>query len=578
MLSGGTESIMKVMGGGGEGEGGPEGYNETQSVLTGGIDSPIVRVEGGGEEPNKEGDIQIRYVAHYDFEDNDARDIFKRWIETLGSVDKINVLNGVFERDIQRMENSSIPLHYVNTPNFTTFKMDTTNKKKIRTKIKFIPPSAREIIVLPPAYGNAETFFKQILFLLDSNYLHITKDKKFKLYQNIYVVSLQPFFEKDIYNGIEEKGKSDKEILEEARKVSKESIRKNNNNDDSDAKALFEDSPPPVAEFPNLFNGGAIENESFIKHLYLKLKKDNFNSFFITNDSYTIIYPKSISDKNGIFFTSKTKRDFAQPKDKNDLLPTNTEIIQERGIMSMIYESSEDERFDDTDYFVISSGEEDPNIHNTELTFFVNTFISVLEVSNTAIKTTIVDMNGSLYKIRMAGTQGKADITYVNWKNRKFTKDESRMLEDLDLIEMLNDKNKSISEKTIEVEDKTSNDIAQFLYYITLYKCFNDVSILTRRECEITRSFLRDLYKYKLTRKHKENMEESGEYDTGVKVRCSAVDVKTNTIVCKIIHKKDGKREVDTVEITKPEGFIKITEDIKKEAFDKWKATQKTSP
>ena len=35
MLSGGTESIMKVMGGGGDTA--PDGYNETQSMLSGGI-------------------------------------------------------------------------------------------------------------------------------------------------------------------------------------------------------------------------------------------------------------------------------------------------------------------------------------------------------------------------------------------------------------------------------------------------------------------------------------------------------------------------------------------------------------
>ena len=173
MLSGGTESIMKVMGGGGGGA--PNGYNETQSVLSGGIDSPIVRVQGGGKKKRKENgqkggqqdtketEIQIRYVAHYDFENDESKDIFTKWVQTIGSFDTIVTLKSVFERDIQRMEDSSIPLHYINKPSFATFKMDTTNTKKRRTKIKFIPPSAREIIVLPPVNGNPEIFFKQIL-------------------------------------------------------------------------------------------------------------------------------------------------------------------------------------------------------------------------------------------------------------------------------------------------------------------------------------------------------------------------------------------------------------------------------
>ena len=47
VLSGGIDvPIMKVMGGGGEGVA-PDGYNETQSLLSGGLDAPIIKIEGG---------------------------------------------------------------------------------------------------------------------------------------------------------------------------------------------------------------------------------------------------------------------------------------------------------------------------------------------------------------------------------------------------------------------------------------------------------------------------------------------------------------------------------------------------
>ena len=68
MLSGGTESIMKVMGGGGGLESGApgNGYDETQSVLSGGIEQ-IQRVEGGGsgggdDETEKESDIKTIHL------------------------------------------------------------------------------------------------------------------------------------------------------------------------------------------------------------------------------------------------------------------------------------------------------------------------------------------------------------------------------------------------------------------------------------------------------------------------------------------------------------------------------------
>jgi hypothetical protein len=571
MLSGGTESIMKVMGGGSielKGRGGsnnglPHNYNETQSVLSGGIE-PIVRVEGGGniekekekevkekevkEETDNETDISIRYVAHYDFEDNEAKEIYTKFIQTLGSNDKILNLNASFEREIKRLDESNQPIHYVSKPYFIQTRMSNTNTKVQKTKIKFIPESTREIIVLPAVKGNTEEFFKQILFLRDSNYLHITNDKKFKLYNNIFVVSLEPFYS-SILGTIEEKGRTNTEILAEAESNSQ--------------KAMYDDS-----NAMDLFKGGAIDNEVLLKHLYLKLKKDNFYSFFITNHPYKLIYSKNISDKNGIFFTSQDTKEFPQPKDSNDLDPIDSELIIEKNIDSMIYINNDTTTYGSNEYFIISSGENDPDIHNTNLSFSVNKFISILELSNKETKTTIVDMNGSLYKIRMADHQGASDIVYQNWYNRKFTKHEKKLLDDLKFIEMLYfRKDKS--------EELINKDIADFLYYLTYYKCFKDISVLTRRECMITRSFLKDLYKFNLAMKHRKHSEHKGIHKDGVRVQCSAVDINTKTIICNIIHRKDGKKVTDQVEINKPDGFNEnpeITEELHQQALDKWKA------
>ena len=79
VLSGGTESIMKVMGGGGVGEA-PNGYNESESMLTGGIE-PILKVEGGGGSDTVESNVSIRYVSRYDL-DNDAMAYYNNNIPT----------------------------------------------------------------------------------------------------------------------------------------------------------------------------------------------------------------------------------------------------------------------------------------------------------------------------------------------------------------------------------------------------------------------------------------------------------------------------------------------------------------
>lgn len=554
MLTGGTESIMKVMGGGGGLESGApgNGYDETQSVLSGGIEQ-IQRVEGGGSgggdnETEKESDISVRYIVNYDFEDNEAREIYVRFVETLGSQEKIESLNTVYMREVQRLEETNRPLHYVSKPSFVTYRDSSPNPKIQRTSIKFIPKSAREIVVLPPVKGNAELFFKQILFLRDSNYLQITRDKKLKLYNNIFVISLEPFYS-SVSGVIEERGRPQEEIRKEAQEDSEKDV------DDKINK---------------LFDGGALVSETLLEHLYLKLKKDNFYNFFIANSPYRIIYPRQISDKNGILFTSEEKKEFFQPKDPNDLQPVDSDTIIERKISSMMYVNGE-EKYGDNEFFIIKSGDSDPNINNTQLSYTVNRYISILDLVDTEIPTTVVDLNGIYYKIRLATHQGASDQVYQNWYDRKFTKNEKKLVDDLNLIDMLNYKYSDSEQSLINKE------IADFLYYITYYKCFKDVSILTRRECMITRSILQELYKYNLTIK---NRKTQGVKREGVTVRCSAINIRSESIVCDIIYKKNKRRVVDKVEIKKPDKFDEnpeITEAIEQEALNKWRSSKKTS-
>ena len=566
MLSGGTESIMKVMGGGGGLESGApgNGYDETQSVLSGGIEQ-IQRVEGGGsgggdDETEKESDISVRYIVNYDFEDNEAREIYVRFVETLGSQEKIESLNTVYVREVQRLEETNKPLHYVSKPSFVTYRDSSTNSKIQRTSIKFIPKSAREIVVLPPVKGNAELFFKQILFLRDSNYLQITKDKKLKLYNNIFVISLEPF-----YSSVSAAKPPAKPPAEPPTEPPAEPPA------EPPVIEAQKDSEKDVDEkISKLFDGGAIVSETLLEHLYLKLKKDNFYNFFIANSPYRIIYPRQISDKNGILFTSEEKREFFQPKDPNDLQPVDSDTIIERKISSMMYVNGE-EKYGDNEFFIIKSGDSDPNINNTQLSYTINRYISILDLVDTEIPTTVIDLNGIYYKIRLATHQGASDQVYQNWYDRKFTKNEMKLVDDLNLIDMLNYKYSDSEQSLINKE------IADFLYYITYYKCFKDVSILTRRECMITRSILQELYKYNLTIKSRKTQ---GVKREGVTVRCSAINIRSESIVCDIIYKKNKRRVVDKVEIKKPDKFDEnpeITEAIEQEALNKWRSSKKTS-
>ena len=236
----------------------------------------------------------------------------------------------------------------------------------------------------------------------------------------------------------------------------------------------------------------------------------------------------------------------------------------------MMYVNGE-EKYGDNEFFIIKSGDSDPNINNTQLSYTINRYISILDLVDTEIPTTVIDLNGIYYKIRLATHQGASDQVYQNWYDRKFTKNEMKLVDDLNLIDMLNYKYSDSEQSLINKE------IADFLYYITYYKCFKDVSILTRRECMITRSILQELYKYNLTIKSRKTQ---GVKREGVTVRCSAINIRSESIVCDIIYKKNKRRVVDKVEIKKPDKFDEnpeITEAIEQEALNKWRSSKKTS-
>jgi hypothetical protein len=218
MLSGGTESIMKVMGGGG---GPPDGYNETQSMLSGGIE-PILKVEGGGNN-TRESNITIRYVSNYEldtdaltyYNNNIPKDISDIQNEIIRNKREIETKDSMFRRNHYHYNKNGKP----DTP------ADNLAGKK--TEIRFIPKNTREIIVLPPVDGDPYNFFKQLAYLKDSKYILDNN----KLASNIFVISLKPFISKNdantkpkIMNLSREKERLDKE----KERLNKTSISKNN--------------------------------------------------------------------------------------------------------------------------------------------------------------------------------------------------------------------------------------------------------------------------------------------------------------------------------------------------------------
>lgn len=622
MLSGGTESIMKVMGGGG-GDKAPDGYNESQSMLSGGIE-PILKVEGGGDP--QESSITIRYIRNYEL-DTDALAYYNNNIPK--DISDIEADINRNKREIKTKDDQFKKKHYHYNKNGIP---DTLANKLERslTEIVFIPKNVKEIIVLPPVNGDPYNFFKQLTYLKDSKY--ILDDNR--LATNIFVISLKPFIGENSSSSIKPKlmnlNREKERLIEEKERLNKTSSSRNSDVEKfydfwADTKydntflnigfiydriiefnTAFENKTSDIiekndidklkfcinkmryytdkyiSENPNekiddiikldsnkinkvlnsIYNslqgnnqsGGQVLNSELLEHYYLNFKNINYNSYYIVNEPYTLIYPKKVGTNEGIFFTTDENRSFPKPlNEKRDLSPTDNEEISEKSISSMAYKSS-DSVFNDNDYYIISNGNSDVDINNRSPTFNLKNHIAILQVTSSDIPIVAVDVEGESYRIRVPELPESKDVTYNAWLLKQFTKHEQKLLDDLNFIQMANNNNKS--------EDY----IANFLYYLVHYKCFNDTSLLTNNECNFVRDALKDLYKYKLYKKEKRF---GGDEYENIKIRCSAAGVgKQGKIICKI-------KKV-SIEIDKPEGWDgTITDEMKQEAFNKWSKQKK---
>jgi hypothetical protein len=497
-----------------------------------------------------------------------------------------------------------------------------------KTEIRFIPKNIREIIILPPVDGDPYNFFKQLAYLKDSKYIL----DNYKLANNIFVISLKPFVNKNdentkpkIMNLTREQDRlnKEKERLNKVISSKNSDIEKfydfwaEDKYDDTflnigfiydrikEFNSSFENRTDDIKEkndidklkfciskmrfyrdkyvsenpdekiddiiryansIDSIFNsiytslqgnnqsGGQVSNSELLEHYYLNFKNINYDTYYVVNDPYTLIYPKKVGLKEGIFFTTDEDRSFPKPLDETrDLLPTDNEEISDNSISSMAYTNS-DKTFNEDDYYIISNGSSDVEINNTSPTFDLKKNIAILQLGSSDIPIVAVDVEGQSYRIRVPELQNDSDFTYNAWSNKKFTKHEKKLLDDLNFIQMANDNN------------KPAVYIANFLYYLVHYKCFNDTSLLTKNECNIVRDALKDLYKYKLYKIEKRFGADDYE---NIKIKCSSAGVgKEGKIICKI-------KKV-SIEIDKPEGWNgTITDQMKREAFNIWSKQNK---
>jgi hypothetical protein len=451
----------------------PVNYNPNESLFNGGTESSIMKVMGGGGDS-----LPSNYNENLSLlEINGGNSINIEMVKGGGDTDNIMIVNEYTDADEETLNNFIKKL----TPNVNkAIKIleRLRDNLEIQFNSSFLKYKIQENELISSASNSRNNNIKKIVFvpsntktlivlphvdnalvflnILDFllNTDYITIEKnKIKLKRNIFIVGLTPFNLKD----------------------------------------------------NNLY------------YLYLQLKVNNFHSYFVADEPFTIIYPK---DK-GILFTSKDKK---LEKPDESTLGVDIEEIQRYGIKKMAYKSGNG--FYDT-IDIISTGDEDPLSTPSGYTFTLNKSIAIISLKYEDIKTINVDMLGRKFRIRLPlSSDTSKDFTYKMWKEQKWNKDEKELINYLGL-----DKFEGL-------------DIPQFLFYLTYYKCFNDVSLLTKQECSNLRANFERIY-MNILKQYDINIDDNS--INMVDFNCQAVKMSDGNILCEVKYPKAGQYDLANI-------------------------------
>lgn len=439
LLNGGTDAaIMKVMGGGGLG-GDLNGYNETQSLLNGGLDAVIEKIEGGGIGDIKnigleEDEIQLKSA------EEDSKKAMEEYNKTI-----TNALGNVEVVDYKRVQSEpkdkdefnalkTVITNYTNISALITRLKSNILNKKSKAVFRYI--NRNGILERTSLGGNIQD--EQII-------RYIPPDVKYMLVVPT-ITDAYDFF-----------------ILIKFLIVGDLcSIDKRNN---------YVLKRGVYIIFLNIVFENQ-ENDETLKYMYYKFVSTNMDQcMLITKEEKAILF---IND-NIIGFLSDNNDNFFKPE-TGTVDITEKDLIYEYGIKALKYVKT-DLTYDGIK--IIKPGDTDPN--TTELNDYNTTLNKkslIFKLKEVDIVYSKIDLYGKYYKIRVPRFADQSDSVYRAWsEGNKYEKDEEQLIKDLKL-ELLLEK----------------FEIPKFLYYLSYYKCFDDVSLLTRQECKQMRSFLENIY------------------------------------------------------------------------------------
>ena len=212
-----------------------------------------------------------------------------------------------------------------------------------------------------------------------------------------------------------------------------------------------------------------IEN-SYIRYFSYMIKKSNPQLYYILGKEFNaFLYP----NKDNSFIVCKKDFKFYKTEEGTMSLDNDNYIqITEKKIKSIQYKPNKTEEYG---IDKITDGEDSIDPTATDYSFELGKKIAVISLKDEDIRSINVDLQGKKYRIRIPLRKNESDVIYKSWILEKWMMDEKKLLDDLDI-------------------KKPLINIPDFLYNLAYYKCFNDVSLLTKAECSSMKEMLEILY------------------------------------------------------------------------------------
>jgi hypothetical protein len=295
---------------------------------------------------------------------------------------------------------------------------------------------------------------------------------------------------------------------------------------------------------------GPFDSSELSKFFYYKLKVSNLYSYYriddpIEENRFVFVVHKEVEGKKGILI-AKSGFNFLMPMKDDELTPIDYDLIQGDAISTMKYKGDPSKIYNN--FNVISDGE-DPSPIVTEYSFTLKNSIAILDLIDEDVQKIKVDINGESYRIRVPLSPNETlDKVYSAWNNGRYEGDEIKLINDLGL-------------KNIE-----GLEIPRFLFHLSYFKCFDDMTLLTKQECSYMKNELQKVYYHSLKKRESKirKISTTSDFDSRIikDVICNTIDatkdasISNQTVVCKVTYIEGDGLEEKKTEVTIDNKYI----------------------